>query len=157
MIQSTGRLCLRNTCIPAVHNQERATSMYSCLEIFTDQYSFRTILARFWNIFQVPQTSQQNYTFSWISFLTFSTLNTLLEGVYLPFSVERCPKVYLKNKPSCNIGLVSKLHASGYRILVNTLLCINAVHHTFWYYTVFLLSLVCRSRTWISLKAFHSW
>ena len=145
MIQSTGRLCLRNTCIPAVHNQERATSMYSCHEIFTDQYSFGAILAWFWNIFQVPQTSQQNYTFSWISFLTFSTLNTLLEGVYLPFSVERCPKVYLK------------LHASGYGILVDTLLCINAVHHTFWYYAVFLLSLVCRSRTWISLKAFHSW
>ena len=157
MIQSTGRLCLRKSCIPAVHNQERATSMYSRHEIFTDQYSFRTILVRIWNIFQVPQPSQQNYTFSLMSFFIFSTSNTLLEGVYLPFSEERCPKVYLKKKPSCNIGLVSKVHASGYGILVDTLLCINAVHHTFWYYTVFLLSLVCRSRTWISLKAFHSW
>ena len=145
MIQSTGWLCLRNTYIPAVHNQERATSTYSCHEIFTDQYSFRTILARIWNIFQVPQTSQQNYTFSFNFLFYILCFKYALRGSVPSIFGGKVPQSVSKNKPTCNIGLVSKLHASGYRTLVDTLLCINAVHHTFWYYAVFLLSLVCRS------------
>ena len=32
-------------------NPERATIMYSCHGVFTDQLIFRTILARIWGIF----------------------------------------------------------------------------------------------------------
>ena len=40
------------------HNLERETSTRSCLDVFTDQFIFRTVLAR--NIFSISQTSQQN-------------------------------------------------------------------------------------------------
>ena len=42
------------------HNLERATTIYSCRGVFTDQFIFRTVLARILNIFSIPQTSQQN-------------------------------------------------------------------------------------------------
>ena len=34
-----------------IHNPERATSMRSCHGVFTDQFIFRTVLARILNIF----------------------------------------------------------------------------------------------------------
>jgi len=51
---------------PALHgprkrsSRERATSMRSCPGVFTDQFIFKTVLASILNIFQIPQTSQQN-------------------------------------------------------------------------------------------------
>ena len=39
------------------HKLERATVMYSCHGVFTDQFIFRMILAGISDIFQVPQTS----------------------------------------------------------------------------------------------------
>ena len=32
--------------VPGAHNPERATSMRSCHGVFTDQFSFRTVLER---------------------------------------------------------------------------------------------------------------
>ena len=42
-----GIYCLR----PGAHNLQRVTSMRSCYCVFTDQFIFRTILARILNIF----------------------------------------------------------------------------------------------------------
>ena len=51
---------MRIFCWSGAHNPEWATSMRLCHDVFTDQFIFRTVLARILNVFQISQTCQQN-------------------------------------------------------------------------------------------------
>ena len=52
---------LENPIFPGAHNPERATSMRSCHGVFTDQFTFRTVLARILNIFYIPKPVSKTY------------------------------------------------------------------------------------------------
>ena len=75
--------------------------MRSCHGVFTDQFIFKTVLARIWNIFQIPQTRQQNLqTYKWyslpfnnvyFSFLISYTSNALIHMEEILFSQENEP------------------------------------------------------------------
>ena len=53
-------LGMRIFCWSGAHNPEWATSIRLCHDVFTEQYIFRTVLARILNTFEILQTSQQN-------------------------------------------------------------------------------------------------
>ena len=88
--------------MPGAHNPERATSMRSCPGVFTDQFIFKTVLARILIIFQILQTSQQNlqtwelYFFCLLVFL-FGILLTSNALIDILFPREKVlPKMCLK-------------------------------------------------------------
>ena len=48
-------LSIEKGTVREAHNLERATTTYSRHVVFTDQFIFRTVLARIKNIFKVPE------------------------------------------------------------------------------------------------------
>ena len=87
---------------PGAHNQDRATSMRSCNGVFTDQFIFRTFLARILNIFKFHKPVSKTYRpkndffvlpFNDVqfSFLIFYTSNMLIVMVEIPCSLEKVP------------------------------------------------------------------
>ena len=51
----------RTVYFSGAHNPERATSMRSCHGVFTDQFIFRTVLARVLNIFKFQKPVSKTY------------------------------------------------------------------------------------------------
>ena len=46
---------------PGAHNPDCATSMRSCHGVFTDQFTFRTVMARILNIFKFHKPVRKTY------------------------------------------------------------------------------------------------
>ena len=58
-------------CNAGAHNPERATSMRSSHGVFTDQYIFRTVLARVLNIFKFQKSVSKTYRSKNVIFCLF--------------------------------------------------------------------------------------
>ena len=83
------------------YNPDCATSMRSCHGVFTDQFTFRTVLARILNIFKFHKPVRKTYRpkndfflpFNKVqfSFLISYTSNALIDMVEILFSREKVP------------------------------------------------------------------